>query len=110
MREVRCGRCAGPAQRNTVVLGHPRMPCVPTSRMQAETQACTPAVSVQEAAALVVAKQEAVSRFWELLHDFLAVSAAPAQWCDALPPAHPFFRVVEGVLCVHQPGGDPMAV
>jgi hypothetical protein len=48
-----------------------------------------------------------------LLHDCLAVSAAPAQWCDALPPDHPFVRIVEGVLCVHravvQPGGDPVA-
>jgi hypothetical protein len=52
----------------------------------------------------VVAKQHVVSRFWELLHDFLAVSAAPAQWCDALPPDHPFLRVVEGATTAGRRG------
>ena len=65
------------------------------------------------AAARNAATQQAVRRFWELLHDFVVVSAAPAQWCDAMSPAHPFLRVEEGVLGVHraavQPGPGPVA-
>lgn len=36
------------------------------------------------------AKQQAVLRFWELLADFVAMEAAPANWRVAVPVDHPF--------------------
>jgi hypothetical protein len=48
-------------------------------------------------------KREAVARFWELLHDFVVVRAAPVAWLPALSPDHPLLRVssgLEGVRCV----------
>jgi hypothetical protein len=57
----------------------------------------------QEAAdRLAAAKQSAVSRFWELLHDVVALSVVPDLWCVGLPADHPFFRVEAGGVTVHQ--------
>ncbi len=56
----------------------------------------------QEAAErLAAAKQKAVSRFWELLQDVVALSVVPNQWCVGLPAAHPFLRVEAGGVTVH---------
>ena len=57
----------------------------------------------QEAAdRLVAAKQQAVSLFWALLQDCVALSVVPDHWCDGLPADHPFLRVVDGAVAVHQ--------
>ncbi len=42
-------------------------------------------------------KREAVARFWELLHDFVVMRAAPAAWLPALSPGHPLLRVSSGL-------------
>jgi hypothetical protein len=57
----------------------------------------------QEAAdRLAAAKQSAVSRFWELLQDVVALSVVPDLWCVGLPADHPFLRVEAGRVTVHQ--------
>lgn len=62
------------------------------------------------AARLEEVKQQAVSRFWELLQDFVALSVAPASWLGdpsgqgppGVPPHHPFMRVVGRQLSVYR--------
>ena len=53
------------------------------------------------AARLAEVQQHAVSRFWELLEDFVALSAAPKKWLPQLAPDHPFLRVSGDLLGVH---------
>jgi hypothetical protein len=53
------------------------------------------------AARLAEVQQQAVSRFWELLQDFVALEAAPQSWLPLLAPDHPFLRVTGDALGVH---------
>ena len=53
------------------------------------------------AARLAEVQQQAVSRFWELLEDFVALSAAPKKWLPQLAPEHPFLRVAGDLMGVH---------
>jgi hypothetical protein len=53
------------------------------------------------AARLAEVQQQAVSRFWELLEDFVALSAAPKKWLPQLAPDHPFLRVSGDLMGVH---------
>jgi hypothetical protein len=49
----------------------------------------------QQAAAAQLAdvQQQAVAHFWELLADFVALSAAPESWLTQIPASHPFLHV-----------------
>jgi hypothetical protein len=63
------------------------------------------------AAQLAEVQQQAVSHFWELLEDFVALEAAPKSWFPQIPPSHPFLRVTgDSILSVHRiaivPGAD----
>jgi hypothetical protein len=53
------------------------------------------------AARLAQAKQQAASRFWELLQDFIALQAAPRSWLTQVASDHPFLRVTDNHLGVH---------
>jgi len=53
------------------------------------------------AARLAEAQQQAVSRFWELLEDFVALSAGPKKCLPQLAPDHPLLRVSGDLLGVH---------
>src|SRR5512147_2939345 len=37
--------------------------------------------------------KQAVAHFWELLGDFVALSAAPQSWLPQISPSHPFLHV-----------------
>ena len=58
-------------------------------------------------ARLAEVKQKAVSRFWELLQDFVALEAAPRAWLTSIAPNHPFLRVNGTVLSAHSVDADP---
>ena len=58
-------------------------------------------------ARLAEVKQKAVSRFWELLQDFVALEAAPRAWLPLIAPNHPFLRVTGTVLSAHSVDADP---
>jgi hypothetical protein len=53
--------------------------------------------------------QQAVSRFWELLHDFVALGATPRKWLPDISPSHPFLRVIDEVVSVHCVAAEPDA-
>ena len=53
------------------------------------------------AARLVAVQRHAVSRFWELLQDFVALRVAPRAWLPQLAPDHPFLRVDGDLMGVH---------
>lgn len=64
----------------------------------------------QEAAATQLAEvqQQAVSYFWELLEDFVALEAAPKSWFPQVPPSHPFLCVSgDSTLSVHRVVTEP---
>jgi hypothetical protein len=66
----------------------------------------------QQAAATQLAEvqQQAVAHFWELLGDFVALSAAPQSWLPQISPSHPFLHVTgDQVLCVHRIAVDQSA-
>ena len=63
---------------------------------------CNKRVSQSVGDRLAIAKQKAVSRFWELLQDVVVLSAVPDNWCAGLPDDHPFLRVVGGAVSVHR--------
>ena len=46
-------------------------------------------------------KRKAVSRFWELLQDFVVLRVAPESWFTQLAPDHPFLRVNGDRLAAH---------
>jgi hypothetical protein len=71
-------------------------------RQQTQAQLVQQQQQQQAAAGLAEAKQEAVGRFWDLLQDVVALSAVPDRWCEGLPVDHPFLRVVDGAVVVHQ--------
>jgi hypothetical protein len=57
----------------------------------------------QEATArLTAAKQQAVSQFWALLQDCVVLSVVPDRWRADVPTGHPFLRVVDSGMEVHQ--------
>lgn len=51
---------------------------------------------------LTAAKQKAVSQFWALLQDVVALAVALDHWCVGLPADHPVLRVEAGEVTVHQ--------
>lgn len=61
------------------------------------------------AARLAEVQQQAVSHFWELLQDFVALEAAPQSWLPLLAPDHPFLRVTGDSLGVHCVAAAPGA-
>ena len=59
---------------------------------------------------LAEVQQQAVAHFWELLGDFVALSAAPQSWLPQISPSHPFLHVTgDQVLCVHRIAVDQSA-
>ena len=62
---------------------------------------------LEAVARLAEVKQKAVSRFWELLQDFVALEAAPRAWLPSIAPNHPFLRVNGTVLSAHCVDADP---
>lgn len=71
-------------------------------RQQTQAQLVQQQQQQQAAARLAEAKQEAVGRFWDLLQDVVALSVVPGRWCEGLHVDHPFLRVVDGAVVVHQ--------
>ena len=62
------------------------------------------------AAQLAEVQQQAVSHFWELLEDFVALGAAPKSWFPQVPPGHPFLCVTgDSTLSVHRVAIAPEA-
>jgi hypothetical protein len=60
-------------------------------------------------ARLAEVQQQAVSRFWELLQDFVVLRAAPDSWLPHIAPDHPFLRVNGDSLGVHRVAVAPGA-
>jgi hypothetical protein len=58
---------------------------------------------------LATVQQQAVCRFWELLHDFVVLGATPRKWLPDISPSHPFLRVIDEVVSVHCVAADPDA-
>ena len=71
-------------------------------RQQAQAQLRQQQQQQEAADRLTAAKQKAVSQFWALLQDVVVLSAVPRPWCVGLPASHPFLRVVDGAVSVHQ--------
>ena len=71
-------------------------------RQQAQAQLQQQRQQQEAAERLVAAKQKAVSQFWALLQDCIVLSVVPDHWCVDLPASHPFLRVVDGAVSVHQ--------
>jgi hypothetical protein len=71
-------------------------------RQQAQAQLLQQQQQQEAANRLAAAKQKAVSQFWALLQDCVVLSVVPDHWCVDLPASHPFLRVVDGAVSVHQ--------
>jgi hypothetical protein len=75
-------------------------------RLQQQQQQQEEAVAAQ----LAEVQQQAVSHFWELLEDFVALEAAPKSWFPQVPPGHPFLCVTgDSTLSVHRVAIAPEA-
>jgi hypothetical protein len=58
---------------------------------------------------LATVQQQAVCRFWELLHDFVVLGATPRKWLPDISSSHPFLRVIDEVVSVHCIAAGPDA-
>ena len=70
-------------------------------RRQAQAQLDQQQRQQLAAAKLEAVKRKAVSRFWELLQDFVVLRVAPESWFTQLAPDHPFLRVNGDRLAAH---------
>jgi hypothetical protein len=70
---------------------------------------CNEYTTTTAVARLAEVQQQAVSRFWELLQDFVVLRAAPGSWLPHIAPDHPFLRVNGDSLGVHRVAVAPGA-